>query len=53
MTAEKEKKEAPKTKETTFKCKFCESSKTLDEMVIITRFFPPVAACRDCERKMR
>ena len=53
MTTEIEKEEEPKAKEATFKCKFCEMSKSLDEMVVITRFFPPVVACRDCEKKMR
>ena len=40
-------------KEITFKCQFCGESKPLDEMVVLTRFFPPIVACRDCERKMR
>ena len=53
MTAETDKAKKPKAKEITFKCKFCEMSKPLDEMVVITRFFPPVVACRDCEKKMR
>ena len=53
MTPEIEKKEEPKAKEITFKCKYCEKSKPLAEMVIMTRFFPPITACRDCERKMR
>ena len=45
--------EKSKAKEVTFKCKFCERSKPLDEMVVLTRFFPPIVACRDCEKKMR
>ena len=53
MMAKKDKKEEPKAKKITFKCKVCESSKPLDEMVVVTRFFPPVVVCRDCERKMR
>ena len=53
MTAETEKGEEAKTKEVTFKCKFCEKSKPLDEMVVLTRYFPPIVACRDCEKKMR
>jgi hypothetical protein len=40
-------------KEITFKCKFCGKSKPLDEMRVLTRFFPPIVACRDCEKKMR
>ncbi len=53
MTTDVEKEEGSKVKEVTFKCKFCEKSKPLDEMVVPTRFFPPVVACRDCEKKMR
>lgn len=53
MTAEGEKGEEAKTKEVTFKCKFCGKSKPLDEMVVLTRYFPPIVACRDCEKKMR
>ena len=52
MTSEVEKEES-KAKEVTFKCKFCEKSKPLDEMVVLTRFFPLIVACKDCERKMR
>ena len=62
MTAEKKKKEeskakvALKTKESskiakiTFTCKFCEQSKPLTEMAVLTRFFPPVVVCKDCEK---
>ncbi len=45
-------KETSKVKNITFKCKFCERSKPLDEMVIITRFFPSIVLCRECEKKM-
>ncbi len=53
MTSEVEREEKSKAKEVTFKCKFCEKSKPLDEMVVLTRFFPLIVACKDCERKMR
>ena len=53
MTTELEEGQEPKIKEITFKCKFCETSKPLDEMVVLTRFFPPIVVCRDCEEKMR
>ncbi len=53
MTTEIEREEESKAKEITFKCKFCDRSKPLDEMVVITRFFPPIVACRDCAKKMR
>ena len=35
-----------------FKCRSCEQSKPLDEMMVITRYFPPVILCRDCGKKM-
>lgn len=56
MATEVENEEGSKAKETreiTFKCKFCEKLQPLDEMMILTRFFPPVVTCRDCEKKMR
>jgi hypothetical protein len=52
MTTEIDKKKEPKETKITFKCKFCQESKPLEEMVVITRFFPPVVACRDCDKKM-
>ena len=48
-----EESETKEAKEITFKCKFCGMSKPLDEMVVLTRFFPSIVACRDCEKKMR
>ena len=42
-----------KAKETTFTCKFCEKSKPLSEMTVITRFFPAVVACRECAKRLR
>ena len=57
MTTERVKKEekskAKGTKEITFRCKFCDRSKPLDEMMVLTRFFPLLVACRDCEKEMR
>ena len=57
MTAEmvrrEEESEEKETREITFKCKFCGMSKPIDEMMVLTRFFPPIVACRDCEKKMR
>ena len=49
----KKKSETKVTKEITFRCRFCGSSKPLEEMGLLTRFFPPIVACRDCEKKMR
>ncbi len=58
MTAKIGKKEGKESetegpREITFKCRFCGMSKLLEEMVVLARFFPPLVACRDCERKMR
>jgi len=62
MPARKEKTASPKAsarrfslkaKETTFTCKFCEKTKSLSEMTVITRFFPAAVACRDCAKKLR
>ena len=49
----KEKAQAKGTKEITFRCKFCGRDKRLDEMMILTRFFPSLVLCRDCEKEMR
>ena len=47
-------KSAPKeTTGVTFKCNLCGESKPLQDMMILTRFFPRIVACRDCEKKMR
>ena len=56
MTMETVNKEQPETKETrevTFKCKFCGNTKPLDEMRVLTRFFPPIVVCPECEKKMQ
>ncbi|GAI22265.1 unnamed protein product [marine sediment metagenome] len=39
-------------KELTFMCKFCGEHKPLSEMRVLTRFFPYIVACQDCERKI-
>ena len=53
MPAKKEKATATKTRETTFTCKFCEKTRPLSEMTVVTRFFPAAIACRECARKRR
>lgn len=37
----------------TFKCRFCKETKPISEMVIVSSFFPPVVACRECEKEIR
>ena len=46
----REKPETEKTREINFKCKLCGQSKPFSEMVVLNRFFPPLVACRDCEK---
>ena len=45
-----EKTKAKRSEEVTFKCRFCERARPLDEMVVLTKYFPPVVLCRDCEK---
>ncbi len=53
MSPEKRKPEkAAAVKEQTFTCKFCQTAKPIGEMVVITRFMPPLITCRDCEKKL-
>lgn len=56
MTPEKKQKEpakksSVKSREIAFTCKYCEKSKPLCDMVVITRFSPPLIACKECEKK--
>lgn len=53
MPAKKEKSAAVKLKETRFTCKFCEKTKPVSEMTVVTRFFPAAVACKDCARRLR
>jgi NAD-dependent SIR2 family protein deacetylase len=39
--------------EITFRCQSCERQKPLEEMRVITRFFPMLVVCRDCQKEMR
>lgn len=36
-----------------FRCKFCGKKKPLNEMMTLKRFFPPLVACRPCDRRIR
>jgi hypothetical protein len=40
-------------KSVSFTCKFCGESKPLDDLVVIRRFFPQLAACSECARSKR
>ena len=48
-----EKSPARGTKEITFQCKSCGKYKKLSEMRVLTRFFPLLVTCQDCEEEMR
>jgi len=54
MTPETTKNKQSKTRQRrlTFKCKLCGKTRPLSEFKVLTRFFPAVAACRDCEKAM-
>ena len=50
-------KQAPETKEkeagaVVFRCQRCEKEKPLEEMRTVTRFFPLMVVCRECEKEM-
>ena len=57
MTAEElEKSEKTKRQRSagaTFRCQSCQRQKPLEDMRVVTRFFPMPVVCRDCEREMR
>lgn len=57
MTAAEVKKEddakKPKPREVKFKCPNCARNKQVEEMRLITRFFPMLMVCRDCEKEIR
>lgn len=37
----------------TFRCQSCGQYKPLEDMRVITRFFPLLMVCRDCEKEMQ
>ena len=51
MTTEKTARKR-KTKEITFKCQGCNQYKPLEEMTVITRFFPMLIVCQGCAKEM-
>lgn len=48
---DKTKKQKPE--KITFRCSSCDKYKPIEEMRAITRFFPLLVVCRDCEKKIR
>jgi hypothetical protein len=54
--AEGESTEADRKKEPreiTFRCPSCSKYKPIEGMRIITRFFPTLVVCRQCDKEMR
>ena len=47
---EAQSKPAAKAKEIMFTCKYCEKDLPLSQMVVVTRFSPPLIACKACEK---
>ncbi|MDD5127260.1 MAG: hypothetical protein PHR43_04065 [Dehalococcoidales bacterium] len=47
------KKEIKKEAKITFKCKVCGKQKNIEDMRTVTRFFPPLVVCPECERHVR
>jgi hypothetical protein len=37
----------------TFKCRFCGETQSFDEMVLLTRYFPVLTACRACDKELQ
>lgn len=50
---EKAKTRKEESVEKTFSCQCCDQDKPLSELRVITRFFPLLVVCRECEEKMR
>ena len=40
------------SKEITFRCQRCEKNRRLEDMRVITRFFPLLVVCRECEKEI-
>ena len=57
MTAEKVKQpdetKGEEPKAITFRCQHCDKEKLQEEMRVITRFFPLLVVCRECEKEIR
>lgn len=53
MTTDTNKDTRPEVKKTTFTCNHCENVKPFEEMVVVTRYFPAIVICKECEKKLR
>ena len=34
----------------TFRCRVCGNDKPIEEMKVLTKYFPPMVLCKDCEK---
>ncbi|UCD09892.1 MAG: hypothetical protein JSU79_04405 [Dehalococcoidales bacterium] len=50
MTTEEKKTSGSKEKKINFKCNYCKKTKPIRNMVVVTRYFPAVVICSDCEK---
>ena len=41
------------TKEMDFTCRFCGETKPFSEMVLLSRYFPVLTSCRDCDKTLQ
>jgi transcription elongation factor Elf1 len=53
VTTEEKKSTGSKEKKITFKCNYCKKSKSINDMVVVTRYFPAIVICKDCEKGLR
>ena len=53
MTTEEKKNVGSKEKNITFKCNNCKKTKPIRDMVVVTRYFPAIVICKDCEKELR
>jgi NAD-dependent SIR2 family protein deacetylase len=53
VTTEEKKTSGLKDSKLTFKCNYCKKTKPFSDMVVVTRYFPAVVICKDCEKDLR
>ncbi len=53
MTTEEKTPSGSNEKKITFKCNNCKKTKPIRDMVVVTRYFPAVVICKDCEKGLR
>jgi len=53
VTTEEKKTSGSKGNKITFKCNNCKKTKPISDMVVVTRYFPAVVICKECEKELR